>query len=104
MKMVYGQEDIARRLEEGLNTDDPVDFEDLLRTKPDYVIGYLADKGTSKLGSFVTEVRTIAAPAGCGVERPHIAHQTMHVIGLACAAQTDCFWQRGDQRWQTMTW
>jgi hypothetical protein len=49
------QEDIAQRLEEGLNTSDPVDFEDLLRTKPDEVISYLADKGTSKLGSFVTE-------------------------------------------------
>jgi len=52
------QEDIERRLEEGLNSSDPVDFEDLLRLKPDYVVSYLADKGTQKLGTFVTDVRT----------------------------------------------
>lgn len=50
------QADIERRLEEGLNSSDPVDFEDLLRTKPDEVISYLANKGTQKLGSFITEV------------------------------------------------
>jgi hypothetical protein len=53
---LHVQEDIERRLEEGLNTSDPVDFEDLLRTKPDEVISYLADSGTVKLGSFTTEV------------------------------------------------
>jgi hypothetical protein len=56
----FPQEDIAQRLEEGLNTSDPVDFEDLLRTKPDEVISYLAEKGTSKLGSFTTEVSWFA--------------------------------------------
>jgi hypothetical protein len=50
-----GTDDIERRLEEGLNSEDPVDFEDLLRLKPDYVISYLADKGTRKLGTFITE-------------------------------------------------
>lgn len=40
-----------------MTSDDPVDFEDLLRLKPDYVISYLADKGTRKLGTFITEVR-----------------------------------------------
>lgn len=49
------QADIERRLEEGLNSSDPVDFEDLLRTKPDEVISYLAKRGTQKLGSFITE-------------------------------------------------
>jgi hypothetical protein len=57
------QADIERRLEEGLNSSDPVDFEDLLRTKPDEVISYLANKGTQKLGSFITEVTRFPMPA-----------------------------------------
>ena len=39
-----------------------MDFEDLLRTKPDEVISYLAKKGTQKLGSFVTEVISFPTP------------------------------------------
>ena len=58
--VVIIQEDIERRLEEGLNSSDPVDFEDLLRTKPDEVISYLAKKGTQKLGSFITEVSLVS--------------------------------------------
>lgn len=48
-------DDIVRRLEEGLSADDPVDFEELLRLKPDQVIKYLSEKGTRKLGTFITE-------------------------------------------------
>lgn len=62
---LYTQEDIERRLEEGLNTGDPVDFEDLLRTKPDEVISYLADSGTVKLGSFTTEVNQLIRLGVC---------------------------------------
>mmetsp|Transcript_1853 Transcript_1853/g.5429 ORF Transcript_1853/g.5429 Transcript_1853/m.5429 type:complete len:488 (+) Transcript_1853:199-1662(+) len=47
--------EIARRLEEGLSPTDVVDFEDLLRVQPDAVISFLADQGTRKLGSFMTE-------------------------------------------------